>query len=57
VISLLVCFFLKTKKNIRSMATKRLGEVSTPNNDFLCAIITIPNVKPENYEIKPKFLV
>jgi hypothetical protein len=39
------------------MATKKLGEVSTPNNDFLRAIITIPNVKPENYEIKPKFLV
>jgi hypothetical protein len=38
------------------MAAKKLGEFATPNDEFLRAPITQPNVIMENYETKPNFL-
>ena len=38
------------------MATKKLGEFATPNDDYLHAPITQPAVVAEKYEIKPNLL-
>ena len=38
------------------MAPKKLGEFSTPNDDYLRAPITQPAVVSENYEVKPNLL-
>jgi hypothetical protein len=35
---------LKTHKKMRSMAAKKLGEYSTPNDDYFRAPITQPDV-------------
>lgn len=37
-------------------ATKKLGEFATLNDDYWCVPITQPNVKAEQYEIKPTLL-
>ena len=38
------------------MASKKLGEFATPNDDYLRAPVTQPAVVAENYEIKPNLL-
>jgi hypothetical protein len=38
------------------MAQKKLGEYATPNDDYICAPITLPAIEAENYEIMPNFL-
>ena len=38
------------------MAYKKLGEFATPNDDYLRAPITQPEVVEENYQIKPNLL-
>ena len=38
------------------MANKKLGEFTTPNDDYLRAPITQPAVVAENYEIKPNLV-
>jgi hypothetical protein len=49
-------FFISKPKNIRSMATKKLGEFATHNNDYLYAPSTQPTVSVEKFEIKPNFI-
>jgi hypothetical protein len=37
------------------MAVNKVGEFSTPNDDYLCALIT-QTITAKKYEIKPNFL-
>ena len=38
------------------MAENKLGEFSTPNNDYLHTPITQPTMAADDYEIKPHYL-